>query len=166
MTSQAGSSRLGHADYDGEHPSGVGFHVGLNVPDMEAGLAFYRDLLGLELSWRHFVSGPVLEQITGIRGARADVAQLLCPGGSRLELTAYVPTGERKPTSQNDVGLTHLSFGVRDVEAVQRRLESAGVKFASRAIAIAGADHPLDGWTVTYLSDPFGTTLELLGRTR
>lgn len=154
------------AEFDGEAPSGIGFHVGLNVPDMDAALAFYRDLLGLEVSWRHFVSGPVLEEITGIPGAKADVVQLLCPGGSRLELTAYAPTGNRAPRQQNDVGLTHLSFGVKDVEQMQLRLEAAGVKFASRPLAISGSDHPLDGWTVTYLSDPFGTTLELLGRTQ
>jgi catechol 2,3-dioxygenase-like lactoylglutathione lyase family enzyme len=166
VTTAGKDARLGHADYDGERPSGLGFHVGLNVPDMEQALAFYQGLLGLDLSWRHFVSGPVLEEITGIPDAKADVVQLLCPGGSRIELTAYVPTGRRTPASQNDVGLTHLSFGVKDVEGVQERLEAAGVKFASRPLPITGPDHPLEGWTVTYLSDPFGTTLELLGRTR
>jgi len=152
-------------DYAGDVAADMGFHIGLNVPDMEAGLAFYQGVLGLELSWRHYVSGPVLEQITGIPGAEADVAQLLCPGGSRLELTAYVPTGSAEPVRQNNVGLTHLSFGVNDVPGVQKRLEAAGLKFASRPLAISDPSHPLDGWTVAYLSDPFGTTLELLGRT-
>ena len=159
-----GGRGLEPADYAGELSSGMGFHVGLNVPDLEAGLAFYRDLLGLELSWRHFVSGPFLEKITGIAGARADVAQLLCPGGSRIELTAYLPTGDDVPVRQNRVGLTHLSFGVHDVPGIQRRLEAAGVVFASEPVAIEDPAHPLDGWTVTYLTDPFGTTLELLGR--
>jgi glyoxylase I family protein len=159
------AARFGREDYAGDLTADMGFHVGLNVPDMEEGLAFYRDVLGLELSWRHYVSGPVLEQITGIPGAKADVAQLLCPGGSRLELTAYAPTGSNAPVRQNHVGLTHLSFGVNDVPGVQKRLEAAGVAFASRPLAISDPSHPLDGWTVTYLSDPFGTTLELLGRT-
>jgi catechol 2,3-dioxygenase-like lactoylglutathione lyase family enzyme len=151
-------------DYAGTSRASDGFHVGLNVPDMDVALGFYRDLLGLEVAWRHAVSGQFLEDITGIPGAQADVVHLVVPGGSRLELTCYAPTGSQVPSRQNDVGLTHLSLGVDDVEGVQARLEKAGVTFASKATCICAEAHPLDGWTVTYLSDPFGTTIELLGK--
>jgi hypothetical protein len=51
---------------------------------------------------------------------------------------------------------------VEDVAGQQRRLEGEGIAFASEPIHIEDPSHPLDGWRVTYLQDPFGITLELL----
>lgn len=142
--------------------SGSGWHVGVNVGDMDEALGFYRDLLGFPVAWRHMVEGPLLESLTGIPNVRADVVQLVCSGGSRLELTCYEPVGRVESPAPNDFGPTHVSFEVDDLAATQARLQEAGITFASDPIFIADASHPLDGWTVTYLQDPFGTTLELL----
>lgn len=86
----------------------------------------------------------------------------MCPGGSRVELTCYEPAGRRDPPAANDIGPTHLSLQVDDIAATHERLTSEGVDFACAPILIDDPVHPLDGWTVTYLADPFGTTLELL----
>lgn len=144
--------------------SGPGFHAAINVGAMEPALGFYRDLLGFPVAWEHVVEGPLLESLTGIPNVRAEVVQLVCAGGSRLELTCYEPVGRRRPPAPNDVGPTHVSLEVDDVGATQDRLEAHAIEFASRPILIEDAAHPLDGWTVTYLQDPDGTTLELLQR--
>ena len=143
---------------------GSGFHVGINVPDLDVALGFYRDRLGLREVWRHPVGGDLLESLTGIPGVRADVVQLAGDGGSRIELTCYAPVGAATPAAANDVGLTHLSLEVDDVRATHARLAGDGVAFACEPLLISEDGHPLDGWWVVYLADPFGLTLELLQR--
>src|SRR5713101_4510000 len=120
--------------YSSEWVSGIGFHVAIEVPDMEEGLRFYRDTLQMDVAWRHFVGGTMLASLSGIPGAEAEVVQLACPGGSRIELISYRPLGRPDPRKLNDQGLNHLSLGVDDVQATYDRLIEAGVEFSCEPI--------------------------------
>ncbi len=154
------------AGLDGSWVSGIGSHVAVEVPDIEAGLRFYRDLLGLEESWRHKISGGFLTAVTGLEDATGEVAQLLCPGGSRIELWSHQPRGDgddAPPRAIADPGLDHVSFGVRDVHAVHGRLAAAGVDFVVEPIDVEDPAHPLHGWQAAYFEDPWGTRLEIVG---
>jgi len=157
------SGRLAGMNYSSDWVSGIGFHVAIGVPDMDAGLRFYRDALEMKVAWRHRVGGTMLASLSGIPSAEAEVVQLECPGGSRVELISYVPQGGSDPRRLNDFGLNHLSLGVRDVHATYEYLLGRGVKFSCEPIRISDESHPLVGWFVTYLKDPWGTVLELLG---
>jgi catechol 2,3-dioxygenase-like lactoylglutathione lyase family enzyme len=140
--------------------SGMPYHVGIEVPDMEEALRFYVGVLGFKLDWREQFGGPLIEKLSGIPGASEDCAQLLVPGGSRLELQQYKPQGRIGYNSVNNQGLNHLSFGVTDVRAVYDYLIAAGVKVACEPIDMVGWH---GGCTVFYFSDPWGTILEFLG---
>ena len=83
------------------------------------------------------------------------------PGGSRIELI-YRPRGP-DPRKLNDEGLNHLSLGLKTSKHTYERLVKEGVNFFLQAIKIPDETHPLFGWYVTYLRDPRGTVLELLG---
>ncbi len=145
--------------------SALGAHVGLEVPDLEEGLRFYRDLLGFEAAHPISVGGAFLESLSGIPGAENRSVWLQVPGGCQIELQQYTPQGTVGDTRVNNQGLTHLSFAVEDVDAEYERLVAAGVRFAAPPVAMDLGDHPLDGHTVAYFSDPWGLALELLGPT-
>jgi catechol 2,3-dioxygenase-like lactoylglutathione lyase family enzyme len=157
------SQKSDPSEYSSNWISGIGYHVAIEVPDMEHALHFYRDLFGMPVAWRHFVGGTMLASLSGIEGAEAEVVQLSCPGGSRIELISYRPVGQPDPRKLNDQGLNHLSLGVDNVQATYDRLLKDGVDFSCEPIQISDPSHPLYGWFVTYLKDPWGTVLELLG---
>ncbi|HYI80785.1 MAG TPA: alpha/beta fold hydrolase [Thermoleophilaceae bacterium] len=151
---------------DGDWVSGIGSHIAIEVPDIEAGLRFYRDILGLEEDWRHALEGGFLTAVTGLEDATGGVVQLLCPGGSRIELWLHQPRGDDDATTRRtivDPGLDHVSFGVRDVREVHQRLAAAGVRFVVEPIDVEDPQHPLHGWQAAYFEDPWGTRLEIVG---
>lgn len=149
--------------YLGTGDSGSGFHICIEVPDMEVALGFYRDLLGMTPAWQSTFRGEFLDTLTSIPDTEVSVTQLACPGGSRIELACYKPQGERDQRRLIDGGLNHLSLGFRDVRSVYEILLMSGVRFASAPILQSAPGTPVDGWWVTYCYDPWGTPIEIFG---
>ena len=112
-------------------------HVGLTVRHMDAAIAFYRDVIGMEVALdREF--GPELGQVIGVAGGAARIVHMRL-GDSVVELFDYhYPDGrERRPDFRtSDLGLTHIGFRVEDFWATYRRLLDHGVRFLGEAIEI------------------------------
>lgn len=104
-------------------------HVGVSVSDMERSLAFYRDLLGLELVMDLDVTASAgLERVVGMAGAAGRVA-FLDAGDTRVELWHYAtPAGDPLPGGHRpaDLGVSHLAFEVDGLDALHRALLDAG----------------------------------------
>ncbi len=147
--------------------SGMTSHVGIEVPDLEEARHFYCDILGFEEAWTADFSGDILDQISGIPGAKEEMIQILVPGGIRIELQKYTPQGTLRESAVNNQGLNHLSFGVKDIYAEYDRLVSLGVHCRCEPLALdLGPGQAVTGFSVVYFEDPWGLTLELLGPTR
>ena len=112
-------------------------HAALSVHDLERSIAFYTNLLGMEVT-RIIESGPEmgLGDIVGIPGCSARIAHL-SSGGLMLELFEYTsPRGssiDRRRT-QADHGLTHLGFTSTDVRADYSLLRGKGVEFIGEPV--------------------------------
>lgn len=106
-------------------------HVGVSVSDMDRSLAFYRDLLGLELVMDLDVeSEPGLDRVVAMDSVVGRVA-FLDAADTRLELWYYAhPAGEPRPagTKPADLGVSHLAFEVDDLDGLHRSLVGAGVR--------------------------------------
>ena len=141
-------------------------HVNLVVRDMAAMIAFYRDVLGMTLARQVTIDGPWIDEVTGLRGVRADVAFLEAAGEPKIELLYY-----HSPPAQtidglgtaNVLGLRHIAFRVTDIDRMADRLRAAGVPLMSKVysvptaqVAFAGAEKRL-----VYFHDPEGNLLEL-----
>lgn len=111
-------------------------HIGLTVKDMEAAIAFYRDVIGAEVVLdRDF--GEELARVIGIPGAGSRIVHMRL-GDSIIELFDYHPEGrDRRPDFRpNDYGLTHIGFYVEDFWGTYRHLQSKGVTFLGEALEI------------------------------
>lgn len=143
------------------------FHFSFTVSDVEASVAWYTQVLGLELVHRQRQDNEYTRTLVGIPGAVLEVAQFKIPGVSpglsthMLELVEYVePKGTERPLPTNDVGTAHIAFLVTDIHREYARLRSHGVAFRNPPVEImAGANR---GGFACYFSDPDGITLELL----
>ena len=117
----------------------------LPVADLDAALAFYHDLLGLEVVVRLDPddSGP-----DGSIAAGLNIAGMLLPGGTMLELVE----GMQEPRA----GSTVVALNVADVKAAHLEVEAAGVTPAMPPTEVT------PGITMMFLTDPDGRTVELV----
>lgn len=139
-------------------------HTGFTVQDLERSIAFYRDLLGMQLVHQRDTTAPYVSQVTGFAGARLKIA-LLKVGPEdphTLELLQYVShPGEPTDRATNRPGNGHLALRVDDLQAWYHRLSAAGVKFRSPA-PVPLTDGVNAGAYAVYLRDPDGFTIELI----
>jgi catechol 2,3-dioxygenase-like lactoylglutathione lyase family enzyme len=143
------------------------WHFSFTVADIDRSVAFYRDVLGLELMHRQEQSNAYTRKLVGYPDAHLRVAQFRIRGlptgrsGHMLELVQYVaPAGEPVDTQTKNPGTAHLAIEVDDIFAEYERLRGLGVRFRSEPVAIeAGINR--GGYTV-YFTDPDGITLEIL----
>ena len=138
-------------------------HTDLHVRDLAGSVAFYRDLLGLEVLAEREARADYVGEVVGYPGATIRMAWLRhAEGGPIVELLQYVdPAGSPVDTATPNPGTAHLAFSVPDIHATFERLRPAGVALKSAApVAItAGANR---GGHAVYFTDPDGITLELL----
>jgi lactoylglutathione lyase len=132
-------------------------HCGVCVTDLERSIAFYRDGLGFACTDRFDVNRPIAET----EGVADLTLQFLVQGGFRLEMLAFrSPEATGAPSTQrNQIGLTHLSFVVDDVDEAARHLVRCGgtVVEGTRSDPSSGP-----GPDTVFVADPDGTRIELL----
>jgi catechol 2,3-dioxygenase-like lactoylglutathione lyase family enzyme len=143
------------------------WHFSFTVSDLERSLAFYRDILGLEVVHTQRQANPYTRRLVGYPDADLKVAMLRVPGtdprpsGHFLELVEYVsPKGKPVDTATPNPGSAHLALVVDDLWAEYRRLKELGVQFRSEPVLIAEGRNR-GGYTI-YLTDPDGITIELV----
>ena len=136
-------------------------HTGFTVRDLDRSLAFYRDVLGMEVVFEQEKQGGYLAAIVGYPGAHVRMAHLAFPGGGhRIELFQYVePAPRGEPNEPRDVGITHVCLAVDDIDAVFGRVVEAGAAAVSDPVLVdTGANA---GGRGVYVRDPDGIVVEL-----
>jgi catechol 2,3-dioxygenase-like lactoylglutathione lyase family enzyme len=137
-------------------------HTSFTVSDLDRSIAFYRDVLGLELRATIRRNTGWIAAMTGFEGANLRIAALGEPGGGHLlELIEYVaPRGAPpRPIPTNDVGAAHVCFEVEDLHAEVERLHAAGAVFVGEVVQVT--EPPGAGGWAAYFRDPDGIPLEL-----
>lgn len=143
-------------------------HFSLTVSDLERSIAWYTEVLGLELVHRQRQENEYTQVLVGIPGAVLEIAQFAVPGvpparsTHMLELVEYVAPrgGNFGELPTNTVGCAHLALMVTDIHERCERMRALGVVFRNTPVAItAGAN---TGGFACCFHDPDGITLELL----
>ena len=137
-------------------------HTGITVSNLDRSLAFWRDVLGFELSHTAHQTGELAEEITGIASAEIKLAVLKTPGGHKIELLEYLAPPDRKQVALSpcDLGSVHVALLVDDLDAVLERISASGWKAAGKPQTLKTG--PNAGKRVVYVRDPDGTTIELM----
>jgi glyoxylase I family protein len=133
-------------------------HASFTVSNMDRSIAFYRDILGMELTWDSKAAGvkfegPVSDAVTGCPGTEQRIA-FLTLGEDRIELVEFTPTGKAQIDNKpSDTGSAHICFKTDNMEEVYRRLKANNVRLHCP---------PQDNGPaiVIYFRDPDGCVLE------
>ncbi len=138
-------------------------HTGITVSNLERSLAFWREVLGFELSHTAHQTGEMASEITGVEGAEIKLAVVKAPGGHKIELLEYLAPPERKwnvDLRPCDVGFVHVALIVDDLGAILSAIDASGWKAAGKPQTLRSG--PNAGKRVVYVRDPDGTTIEFM----
>ena len=137
-------------------------HTGITVSNLERSLAFWRDVLGFELSHTAHQKGELANEITGVERAEIKLAVLKTPGGHKIELLQYLAPPDSRSASLRpcDVGFVHVALLIDDLDAVLERIAAFGWKPAGKPQILKSG--PNTGKRVVYVRDPDGTTIEFM----
>jgi len=132
-------------------------HVGLCVSDLDRSYRFYVDGLGFREFARFELQRPIAEvdepcELTSLFLQRDQL---------RVELLHYRSPGAfgRPSMRRNQLGITHFSFVVDDVDAAAVALVEHGGTIVEGTRS--GQDDP-DGVQIIFVADPDGTRVELM----
>ncbi len=140
-------------------------HTAVCVPDVEAAVRWYSDVLGLEvLSPPYRMEGAQIQRDMGELLPSPVVVTAAIVGFGRddrvIELIEYPaadvePAGPGRPTVAR-TGITHVGMLCDDLRATRAELEARGVVFLTSGIA------DVAGLKTTWCRDPWGTVIILL----
>lgn len=150
-------------------------HAGVCVPDVEEAVAWYRDVLGMQvLSPPYLIEGPDIERDMGelipapvrLKGAivgfdRSDhVLELIEYPDHRPPAAPDAPGTHTAHTARalTDPGLSHFGLVCDDLPATRAALEAGGVRFLTSDHAGAG----IAGLRTTWFQDPYGVVFILM----
>ncbi len=138
-------------------------HAGFVVRDYDRMVAFYRDVIGLELQEEFIAQGENMTQRHGFPDIDLRIAFLGWPGDTfRFELTEYKnppPEGEGNPP-KNGIGTAHLAFTVEDLREMYEDLKDKGMRFVGPPVL-----RMMVGDRIRYVvhgRDPEGNWLEFM----
>lgn len=139
--------------------------IGMTVSDLDASVAFFRDVLTFTPEGRWEQSGRDTELLTGVFGARTRTARLRL-GEEVVELTEFLaPRGRPYPedTRGNDQWFQHLAVIVSDIDVAYARLRAHRVTHGSTGPQRLPDWNPsAGGIRAFYFRDPDGHFLEIL----
>lgn len=125
-------------------------HIGMATGNLDRFMAFYVDLLGMDLFLRKKTSS-----------GNAEVAFLTV--GGRMVLEVFAPgspmTGPARDLPTDEVGIRHIALAFDSVDEIYNRLMAAGVE---------SVEKPRDAFNkeilarVAFVKDPDGNIIELI----
>ena len=147
-------------------------HIGLTVPDLDAAVAFYVDVIGAQELFR---MGPFdaaelprsadgrdwTETHVGVADARVRFVVLQLAPGLRLELFGYERPAEASATAPRncDAGGHNIGLQVESLGDAIGVLRARGVTVLEPIVIDEG---PMAGTRSAYVVDPWGNHLELV----
>jgi catechol 2,3-dioxygenase-like lactoylglutathione lyase family enzyme len=133
-------------------------HIGINVENLEAAKIFFTDL-GFTVMGESTMQGELLDEVTGLKGARTELVMLKAPDSQLcIEVVKYHqpvdPEGIR-PRGANALGMQHIAFEVDDLDGIVKTLQQKGH-------ALVGSVQNYENvWKLCYVRGPEGIIIEL-----
>jgi catechol 2,3-dioxygenase-like lactoylglutathione lyase family enzyme len=109
-------------------------HSGITVSDFNRAVQFYWEVFGCPLVGVADTDPERVGTFFGVEGENRSckIGWIRVPGGAVLEIFAFRPQLPPGAVPWNKVGLTHISFNVRNLQRWYDYLQSKGVECLSR----------------------------------
>ena len=131
-------------------------HLVIGVTDMDRALAFYRDVLGMEVVFESLISGEPFDAV--LHATRKQEGRVVggLLGGLMIELLSLgsKPPAD-KPVRRGIAGIQNVSLSVIDLDDTHRRITAAGYTPDQDPFEIGGV-------RMFFVKDPDGTAVEFI----
>lgn len=135
-------------------------HTSFTVSDLKKAVDFYQNVLGLELVSLAERDETFSAAITGIPGAKLNIAYLKV-FNCMIELIEYTAgAGVKLDTHTNNIGSAHICFYISDYDEWIERMKKYNVKFRGELCIVPAG--PNKGKRVCYMIDNDGNNLEFM----
>jgi catechol 2,3-dioxygenase-like lactoylglutathione lyase family enzyme len=131
-------------------------HLVVGVTDMDRALAFYRDVLGMDVVFETLISGEPFDAVLHAKRKQEGrvVGGLL--GGLMVELLSLgAEPATDKRSRRGVVGIQNVSLSVVDLDDTHRRIRQAGYLPDQDPFEIGGV-------RMFFVKDPDGTPVEFI----
>lgn len=133
-------------------------HVGIIVNDLSAATEFFQDL-GLEVKGEWEMEGDLMGYAAGLDAVKVACVGIGTPDSKTwIELIKFIsPQSEKslqKPLA-NELGIRHICFTVRNIEAIVEKLKKKGMEIFSEIQQYENS------YKLCYVRGPEGIILEL-----
>lgn len=141
-------------------------HINIVVRDLDKMIAFYRDVLGFELTKDVTISGDWVDNVVGLKAVEARVIYLTIDQGTRIELIEYRSPTPIEPgaiSKPQAYGIRHMAFRVGDIDKAVARLREAGIHTFADVQTVPDQQVQYVGGVrkrLAYFHDPEGNLLE------
>jgi catechol 2,3-dioxygenase-like lactoylglutathione lyase family enzyme len=104
------------------------FHPAISVSDMAEAVRYYRDLLGLRVTFDDDHDPAAISALFGYPDPQVHAVVVGCPDGTEIELVRFQrPEGRRKVDRQPaDAGILSVNLRVTGLADIVRRLTAGG----------------------------------------
>ena len=142
-------------------------HVGITVPDIDAAVAWFEDVMGCvaPLTFGPFAdpTGTFMQDLLDVdpRAVIQQITMVRCGRSANIELFRYTAPDQRTTFPKNsDLAGHHIAFYVTDIDAAVAYMVSKGAQKFLGPVPLT--DGPAAGQTINYFRTPFGTYVELI----
>jgi catechol 2,3-dioxygenase-like lactoylglutathione lyase family enzyme len=136
-------------------------HIAFCVSDIEKSLSFYRDILGMTVTFdqvQDTTTGGLPHVYQHPRQTRRTVHLAFGDSPLHLVMTSHPDdSADGTPIKLDQVGISHYSFGVPDVSALFSELEANGVPLAAPREAWTNSEGRMSSF---YVYDPDGILVQ------
>ena len=139
-----------------------GHHTGLTVKSLSRSLAFYKDLLKLEVVFAWNPKAEYISKVTGYNNTDFFIAVLKVPGIDYfIEIIEYRNAHQVTIDHNNgNPGIAHIAFKVDNLDEWYKYLKSNNVESVSEPVIPEMG--PNEGGKIVYMIDPDGYRVELI----
>jgi len=142
-------------------------HIGISVPDIDKAVAWYSEVLGLNVLMGPTQNdgddthiGKLNKSVFGKNFFKSKVAHLSTCNGIGIELFEFIEPKSEKPKNNFEYwkcGTFHFCLIDPNIEEFTKSIENNGGKLRSPILSI----YPNKPYKMVYCEDPFGNTFEV-----
>lgn len=110
-------------------------HVGIVVSNINIASKIFKDYFGLKLlNKQKIVNGSYISKLVGINNAKIKISVFSSIDKTKYELLEYISKKKKIPLKSNNIGLSHLSLTVKNIDKLYKNKNKYNVKFINPPI--------------------------------